>query len=140
VVNCTSESNNTSSNKKMCPKIFDFQVRALLTCCNLTNKAPGEHRYPHCTAVRQIAYRTVVLHIISFETSYANRALDVHQMALVTFTFEHHQLPCTVLSSTAVPVTLFSVSIRTSDRSQTLPANQPSHTGRKTVQLDGYCD
>jgi hypothetical protein len=42
--------------------------------------------YTHCTAVRQIVYHTVVAHTIIIETSYANRALEVYQMALHAIT------------------------------------------------------
>jgi hypothetical protein len=37
-------------------------------------------------AVCQIAYRTVVVHTIIIETSYANRASELYQMAIVTVT------------------------------------------------------
>jgi hypothetical protein len=73
----------------MGPQTPSFQVRALLTCWHLTDKAPGEQNewpYTQCTAVRQIAYRRVLLHNTVIETSYANRASEVYQMALVTVT------------------------------------------------------
>jgi hypothetical protein len=67
-------------------QILSFRVRAFLTCWDLTDKAPGAQvsDRTHCTAVRQIAYRTAVAHIIVIETWYANRA--VYQMAVKSVT------------------------------------------------------
>jgi hypothetical protein len=70
-------------------QILKFKVRAFLTCCNMTDKAPCEYKqypYTHCTAVRHISYRTVMVHTIIIETSYANKASEVFQTALVTIT------------------------------------------------------
>jgi hypothetical protein len=70
-------------------QILSFQVRVLLSCWNLIKKIPGDHKqqqHAHCIAVHQIAHGTLVAHTIIIETLYANRALEVYQMALVIIT------------------------------------------------------
>jgi hypothetical protein len=67
-------------------QILSFQVRALLIFWNLMEKAPSQQSwwpYTHCMAVCEITYYAVVAHTNIIEM-YANRALEMYQMVLVT--------------------------------------------------------
>lgn len=89
--------------------ILSFPVGVLI-CRNLTDKSHCENSYwPYTqfSSVRQITYRTVVVHTIL--NTYANRASDVYQMAPVTVAIQLHY----VMAQNCLPTNAFSITLFT---------------------------